>query len=153
MPESEIVKELNTTDLGIDLDTKNQFKLLKVYFNARWLAEHINPNAEVKVYETEHGYHIRVYGVPTNVHYRAGLCDDPERLYLGEKRCGFSGVANDILFSIKRRYKGNKIVYVSEEKEIDVLSGGGSGGGFGRYSRERRRYIYRKRGKRKKVRS
>ena len=85
---SKIADMLKEVDLGIDLDSKNQFKLLKAYFNARLLGD-------VKLYETRKGYHIKVK-TRTNVFHRAGLGDDKDRLFLSELRGG-----DDVLFDYK----------------------------------------------------
>lgn len=98
MKVSIITKMLSEKDLGIDIDSKNQFKMLKTYFNAKWLAE--NLGGKVELYETSKGYHIRVRGVKTNIHYRCGLGDDRERIYLSEIRGGIEH-ADDVLFQIK----------------------------------------------------
>jgi len=40
--------------IGIDIDSKNQFEMLKRYFNSKRFGESL-------VYETKHGYHIQIY--------------------------------------------------------------------------------------------
>ena len=40
--------------IGIDIDHKNQTRLLKTYFNARMIAE------PVDVRETRHGFHLKI---------------------------------------------------------------------------------------------
>ena len=84
--------------LGIDIDGDNQFKLLKAYFNARWLAEHLG--GRVKLTKTGKGYHIKIVGVKTNIHHRCGLEDDKERIWLSELRGGIKH-ADDVLFDVK----------------------------------------------------
>jgi len=74
--------------LGIDLDNPSQFELLKAYFNARLLGG-------VRLYRTEHGYHLKV-NVPTSIEHRMGLGDDKRRIYLSELRGG-----DDVLFDVK----------------------------------------------------
>ena len=95
---SRITKILSNKDLGIDLDTNNQFKLLKTYFNAKWLADHLG--GKVKLFKTKKGYHIRLIGIKTNIFYRYGLGDDRDRIYLSELRGG-TEFADDVLFEIK----------------------------------------------------
>jgi len=75
--------------LGVDLDRPSQFQLLKTYFNAKLLGD-------VKVFRTGKGYHIKVVNVKTDIHLRAGLCDDKERLWLSEVRGG-----DDVVFDWK----------------------------------------------------
>ena len=102
--------------LGIDIDSFNQFKLLKTYFNAKWLAEKLN--GKVELYQTKHGYHIKIIGVKTNLFHRLGLGDDPERIYLSELRGGYE-FADDVLFDVKELRKGNKVIYASKPEKLD----------------------------------
>ena len=113
MKVSKITKILSEKcPLGIDLDTKNQFKLLKTYFNARWIANKLG--GKVEVYETNKGYHIKIVGVKTNLFHRLGLGDDPERIYLSELRGGYEH-ADDVLFNLKKL--GSKVI--SREEKLD----------------------------------
>ncbi len=122
MKVSKLTKMLSKVDLTVDLDTHNQFQLLKTYFNAKWLASNINKKADVKVYITKHGFHIRVKGVKTNIHHRCGLGDDKERIYLSEIRGGVD-YADDVLFNIKYLKRGDgKVLYKSCEEEYNVMS-------------------------------
>ena len=89
--------------LGIDLDSKNQFRLLKVYFNAKYVFK----NAKIEIFETKHGYHVKVH-VPTNIYHRCGLGDDPNRIYLSELRGGIEW-ADDVMFDCKNGYWVEKI--------------------------------------------
>lgn len=114
--------------LGIDLDTKNQFKLLKTYFNAKWIFK----GKKIWVYETKKGYHIKV-DVPTNVHHRCGLGDDPNRIYLSELRGGVE-FADDVLFDVKNGYEAELI----DEKSLLSLP-------FWFMPRRKPRSIYRRR--------
>jgi len=86
---SRISRILMDVPLGVDIDSDNQFKLLKAYFNLRQLGD-------VKIYRTRKGYHLKVVNLRTNIHHRAGVGDDVNRLYLSEMRGG-----DDVLFDYK----------------------------------------------------
>ena len=55
-PISEILME--NACLGIDIDTKNPFELVRRYYNAKYIT-----GKEVVIEETKKGYHLRVEGV------------------------------------------------------------------------------------------
>jgi len=98
--------------IGIDLDSKNRFKLLKGYFNARYLF----PNNEVKVYETQHGHHIEILGIMSDLTARMMLCDDNERIWFSEQRMHiFKRDFDDVLFDTKNGYKREEVNVFSEE--------------------------------------
>lgn len=62
--------------IGIDLDSRNVFRLLKVYFNAKAIAE-----PDIK--ETQHGFHLRLpldVDIQDQLMIRQMLCDDKERI-------------------------------------------------------------------------
>ena len=87
--------------IGVDLDTKNRFRLLKAYFNALRFGD-------VYVFETEHGYHIKIYpkrnySMEERMNIRRMLGDDPDRLAWDELkiRMGCHRFV-DTLFEAKR---------------------------------------------------
>ena len=47
--------------LGIDIDTKNPFELVRRYYNAKYIT-----GKKVVIEETEKGYHLRIEGVPSS---------------------------------------------------------------------------------------
>lgn len=105
---------LRNTRIGIDIDSKNRFRLLKTYFNARYLF-----GDKIRVFETNHGYHLRVYvknkPMPElSLLVRAILGDDPKRLYVDERRLRAEDFEDiDTLFSVKSK---------NQEREINVFS-------------------------------
>jgi hypothetical protein len=101
--------------IGLDLDGKNRFRLLKAYFNALKLGK-------VNVYETEHGYHLKIekaLSPEENIQVRMILGDDPERLAYDELklRLGLTEFI-DTLFTAKRHGDGK----ISREFPINPLS-------------------------------
>jgi len=70
--------------ISIDLDNKNQFNLLKTYYNMKRLTD------KVVVYETSHGYHILGYfpnrTAEMNLHIRCMLKDCEGRIALDTER-------------------------------------------------------------------
>ena len=101
--------------IGIDLDSKDQFNLLKTFFNARYMF----PDKEIRVYETRSGYHIEILGVKSNLTARRTLGDDPYRLWFSEERMRIFGKEfDDVLFNVKNGHKRDDIT-----DEINMLCG------------------------------
>lgn len=101
--------------VGIDIDTKNQFELLRRYFNSKRFGD-------VLVYETLHGYHLHIYrenrSIEDNMQIRMILGDCQNRLDLDEARIRFGlGCITETLFEYKRM--DNEI---SIEEKIDILN-------------------------------
>ncbi|MEM3703354.1 MAG: hypothetical protein QXX79_02885 [Candidatus Bathyarchaeia archaeon] len=89
--------------IGIDLDTKNEFMLLKTVLNARRLGR-------VSVTETHRGYHIRIHrNLPLEkaMEVRRALGDCPERLAFDEMKIklGLYDMV-DTLFEAKASWDG-----------------------------------------------
>lgn len=97
--------------VGVDLDRKNRFQLLKSYYNAKYLF----PHNEIMVYNTNRGYHIEILGIKSNIEARALLCDDPERIRKSEQRMRIMNRDfDDILFDMKKGFKREQINPLSE---------------------------------------
>lgn len=102
--------------ISIDLDTKNQFKLLSVYFNMKRLTD------IVEVKETRKGFHVKGYfkdrTPEQNMLIRTMLGDCEGRLELDEERLRL-GLTECIetLFFIK---KVGKIV--SRETDYNIMA-------------------------------
>lgn len=101
--------------IGIDIDTKNQFELLKKYFNSRRFGE-------CETYETLHGFHIHIF-VPYRdsehnmlVRYIIGDCQNRMELDEARLRFGFDGLI-DTLFEYKKVHG-----VVSREEPFNILS-------------------------------
>lgn len=101
--------------IGVDLDTKNRFRLLKAYFNARQISEPI-------LKETLHGVHMRIpikTDVATNLEIRALLGDDPIRMNFDEMKISLNcPEAVDTLFFMKIGRDGK----VSYEEDFNIMS-------------------------------
>ncbi|MEM0121275.1 MAG: hypothetical protein QXZ22_08620 [Sulfolobales archaeon] len=87
--------------IAIDLDSKNQLQLLKVYFNARHISD------KVEVFETQRGYHILVWGIKHNIDLRRYLCDDTDR------------IENDLL---RDKYTQNVLFNIKDNKENEFIT-------------------------------
>lgn len=103
--------------IGLDLDGKNQLRLLKAYFTAR----HMFPNIRVDVLETGKGFHLKIWtvnDVDENIEVRRCLGDDADRLFVDElrRKMGLEGWI-DTLFSFKRE-RGK----VTREEPYNILS-------------------------------
>ncbi|MEW5937976.1 MAG: hypothetical protein AB1665_09220 [Candidatus Thermoplasmatota archaeon] len=87
--------------LGVDLDTKSLLRLLRAYFNARAICE------DVRVEETARGFHLKLYGLPSNLEVRLGLGDDFDRVECDRWRLR-AGLGHfvDTLFDGKRVGRG-----------------------------------------------
>ena len=100
--------ECLSNKVGVDLDGKNMFRLVKSYFNMLH-----RYGLEPEVYETERGYHLIVRGVKSDLYDRLALGDDPVRVELSEIRARVSGYVDDVLFDWKfkngRWYKREKL--------------------------------------------
>jgi len=101
--------------IGVDLDGKNRFRLLKAYFNALNLGE-------VIVSETRRGYHLRILKrVPVEkaLEIRRYLGDDVERLGYDELKLEMGLIEwVDTLFEIKKDVDGK----ITREKRINPLA-------------------------------
>lgn len=112
--------------VSIDLDTKNQVKLLSTYFNMKWLMHYIRDdktnNGYMEEKETNKGYHIKGYfkyrGPEQNLHIRRMLGDCKNRLEMDERRLK-AGLDECIetLFTYK---KVNGVV--SRETDYNIMS-------------------------------
>jgi hypothetical protein len=84
--------------IGVDLDHPSIFQLLKTFFNAKRLGD-------VHVYQTGRGYHLKILRpLPRelNLHVRAALGDDPQRLQWDEEKLKLgAGELVDTLFNYK----------------------------------------------------
>lgn len=101
--------------IGIDIDTKNRFELLKKYFNSLRFGKCV-------VFETLHGYHIHIL-VPNrtsdmNMIVRHIIGDCQNRLDLDEARLRFG--LDDIIETLFHYKKIGKDISI--ETEIDPLS-------------------------------
>jgi hypothetical protein len=70
--------------INVDIDCKNQFLLLKAYFNMARFCEY------TEVFETTNGYHIIGYGFPDMTdeefyEFRRAMGDDEIRVWLDER--------------------------------------------------------------------
>ena len=91
---SKIVNE--KTDLGVEWDYPSVFKILKAYFNLKWLY----PDKRIRVHRSSrgHGIHFEVEGVKNNMEVRRWLGECPGRLRFSEIR------ENDnVLFHSKKK--------------------------------------------------
>jgi len=70
--------------ISIDIDSFNQFELLRKYFNAK------NTGLPIKIFQTGHGYHIQLFKrnrtSVENMHLRHMIGDCPNRLDLDTGR-------------------------------------------------------------------
>ena len=103
--------------IGVDLDSKNMFRLLKTYFNGLRFGR-------VDVKETRNGFHIRIFtrktfSIKEKLNIRRLLGDDPERLGWDEIKL-IMGAERfiDTLFEVKRI--NGKVV--SREEPFNPLS-------------------------------
>jgi len=81
--------------VNVDIDSKNQFLLLKVYF---WMAQFCK---YLEAFETTNGYHVIGYGFPDMTkeefyEFRRFLGDDEIRVWLDET---LHGKPEQVLFS------------------------------------------------------
>jgi len=98
--------------LGVDKDTKNQFEVLKTYFNLKYL----DPDA--KVLEGKRGYNF-VSKLLSSVELRAYLGDDADRLWHSQIRAMIhKNEVMDIIFTSKK-YAGKKWI---KKEEINLMS-------------------------------
>jgi hypothetical protein len=102
--------------IGIDIDHKNMMRLLKVYFNARMIAE------PVDIRETKHGFHLRIprrTSIWRQIEVRLMLSDCKGRLAFDELKLDI-GLTElyDTLFEYKKGPDGK---WYSEES-FNVLS-------------------------------
>jgi len=84
--------------IGVDLDSKNRFQMLKTYLNGRRFGE-------TEVWETRNGFHVKIKKTVTaqkNILVRHTLGDDPLRLQCDEAKVEL-GLHNlvDTLFTEK----------------------------------------------------
>ncbi|MEM0057739.1 MAG: hypothetical protein QXG09_02555 [Candidatus Bathyarchaeia archaeon] len=75
--------EVKNVKVNVDIDTKNQFILLKTYFNMARLCKY------VEVFETTNGYYVIGYDFPDMTkeqfyEFRRAMGDDPVRVWLDE---------------------------------------------------------------------
>ena len=97
--------------LGIDKDTKNQFEVLRTYFNLRYL----DPDA--KVLEGKRGYNF-VSKLLSSVELRAYLGDDADRLWHSQIRAMIhKNEVMDIIFTSKK-YAGKW----TKKEEVNLMS-------------------------------
>jgi hypothetical protein len=107
--------------ISIDLDTKNQFQLLKAYFNLKRLT------TQTEVRETVHGFHVigRMDNRTgeQNIHVRMMLNDCEGRLELDEKRLD-AGLDDciDTLFRYKRIVDRFGKDIIGREEPYDIMS-------------------------------
>lgn len=96
-----------STRLGIDLDSKNRFRMLKAVINSGKFV------GNVAVEVSGHGYHLKLQ-LPTlldfeeNIQYRMILGDDPYRIGADERRHALGVSFTDVLFDVK--FHGGKLV-------------------------------------------
>ena len=112
--------------IGIDIDHRNQFQLLKTYFNARRFGD-------VQVYETHKGYHVIILlDKPLDPKIKLEIrkilgCDDTERIETDEKRLEHGlEECMDVLFNskylvINSKYGLRFIRKISEEYPCNIL--------------------------------
>ena len=86
---------MKSVRVNVDIDSKNQFVLLKTYFNMARFCRFL------EVFETTNGYHIIGYGFPEMTkeqfyEFRRAMGDDPIRVYLDET---LHGKPEQVLFS------------------------------------------------------
>ena len=103
--------------IGLDLDSKNVFRLLKVYFNSTSIAR-------VEVSSTRQGFHLRIrkrVGIMKQMQIRANLGDCKGRLEFDELkiRAGLFELV-DTLFEYKKPEKEK--VWTKEESIENVLA-------------------------------
>jgi hypothetical protein len=107
--------------VSIDLDTKNQFQLLKAFFNLKRIS------TQIEVRETAHGFHVigRVQNRTgeENLHIRRMLNDCEGRLELDEKRlkAGLDDCV-DTLFRYKRIVDRFGKDIISREEPYNIMS-------------------------------
>jgi len=105
--------------LGIDLDSKCRWDLLRRYFNLR----NAFPNERIIVYETRHGYHIILPDVETDLELRQIYGDDTMRIEFEEKRSkAHNRKPQDILFHVKRIVQKGKIVSSYTREVINIFA-------------------------------
>jgi len=93
--EVEKSKEGEKVRVNVDLDSKNQLLLLRVYFNMARLCKFM------EVFETTNGYHVIGYGFPEMskeefYEFRRAMHDDEVRVWLDET---LHGKPEQVLFS------------------------------------------------------
>jgi hypothetical protein len=97
--------------LGVDKDTKNQFEILKTYFNLKYVDEN------AKVIEGKRGYNF-ISSLPSSVELRAFLGDDPDRLWHSQIRAMIhKNEVMDIIFT-KKKYAGKW----TKKEEVNLMS-------------------------------
>ena len=110
-----IMRFLRKNRISIDLDSFNQFNLLKSYYNLK----HCFDNVLVK--ETMHGYHIMAYKkdrtLEENMHFRLMHNDCIGRLGLDTNKMIYDRDSVETLFMFKNQ-EGKK----GGEVDIDILS-------------------------------
>jgi hypothetical protein len=102
--------------IGIDVDGKNQLRMLKRYFNAQNIGR-------VEIKETQHGFHIRIFkraSIRQNIQSRLYLGDCIGRLQFDDMKIYFLKLPEwfDTLFEGKRN-RGGKWHF---EEDFDPLS-------------------------------
>jgi len=98
--------------LAIDLDNPSEIELLTRYLNLKAVFNNI------KIVKTQHGYHLIVPDVKSDLESRYEFGDCPGRLHHSELRGG-----DDVLFNIKgvmTRY-GLKLFHDYEIDEYNIL--------------------------------
>jgi hypothetical protein len=113
--------------IGIDLDTKNMFQLLKTYYNMKHLTN------IVQVFETKHGFHILGYfpniQLDKSMHIRNMLNDCSGRIDLDQQRMlhEFEQTFLDVLFYKKRDLN---VKMSEDEYKIETQPFWGNGEGW-----------------------
>jgi len=106
--------------IGIDLDSLNQFVLLKTYFNVKYMF----PNREIEIAYSPsgRGYHIRILfpkGVKNELNLKAReiLGDDPCRIDISYRKWRLGERYIDVLFN----WKNGKWEEYFDEKSLLAL--------------------------------
>ena len=82
----------------------------------------MDPDSEIVVFKTGHGYHIVVKGVKTDLRLREIFGDDLWRIKFEEARCeAFKKEPEDILFYNKRIIRNGRVISDFTREECDIL--------------------------------
>ena len=89
------------------------------YFNLK----NAFPDDDIIVYETNHGYHLILPGVKTDLELRMLYGDDVMRIEFEENRStAHNREPQDILFHTKRVIRNGKTVFSYTREVIDIFS-------------------------------
>ena len=100
--------------IGIDIDSKNKFRLLKAYFNSASIAE-------VEVTSTFHGFHLRIgkrAGIDEQMQIRLIIGDCKGRVWIDELkiRAGLFDII-DTLFEFKKTADADGKIFSAKHKK------------------------------------